>query len=128
MRGKRRAPASDVSCTVQSLCLLEQRRGQYFILVLLIHYLNLPLHHLHLHSTHSSSGTLAVISPSSQDFSAPCLLSVSHSLSCEQCDLWTGRKQCVCVIAQLWSRWRRGASITHPVTKISIDFLSSLVF
>lgn len=74
--------------------------------------------------THSSSGTLAVIRPGSQDFSPPRLLSVSHSLSCERRDLWTNRKQCARVIARLRLGRRRGASIRHlpDVTVISIDF------
>lgn len=63
--------------------------------------------------THSSSGTLAAIRLGVRKTSLlpACCFSVSHSLSCERPDLWANRKRCARVIAQLRSRWRRGASI-----------------
>lgn len=101
-----------------SQCLSVERRtgveegGQYFILVSLIHSLNLPSTSTH-PPTHSSSGTLAAIRLGVRKTSLlpACCFSVSHSLSCVRPDLWANRKRCARVIAQLRSRWRRGASI-----------------
>lgn len=118
-REKRRARDSDVSCAAQSLAMFISGEedgsgggGQYFILVSLIHSLNLPSTSTH-PPTHSSSGTLAAIRLGVRKTSLlpACCFSVSHSLSCERPDLWANRKRCARVIAQLRSRWRRGASI-----------------
>lgn len=128
-KGETRARASDVSCTAQSLRMFvgeKRRKGSVFH----------PCQSYPLSqstpatstSIHSSSGTLAVISPSSQDFSQsrPSLPALSVTFFV----LWAlwfmdgHRKQCVRVIARLRSRLRRGTSIRRPaaVTEISINF------
>lgn len=126
-RGKRRARGPQMCPALHNLheCLSEERRGA--VLHLCQSYpqsQSTSTAPASTSPTHSSSGTLAVIRPGSQDFSPPRLLSVSHSLSCERRDLWTNRKQCARVIARLRSGRRRGASIRHlpDVTVISIDF------
>lgn len=137
-QGKRRARGPQMCPALHNLheCLSEERRGA--VLHLCQSYpqsqststatTSTSPTHSPPHPPNSSSGTLAVIRPGSQDFSPPRLLSVSHSLSCECCDLWTNRKQCARVIARLRSGRRRGASIRHlpDVTVISIDFFCRL--
>lgn len=130
-RGKRRARGPQMCPALHNLheCLSEERRGA--VLHLCQSYpqtQSTSTAPTSTSPTHSSSGTLAVIRPGSQDFSPPRLISVSHSLSCERRDLWTNRKQRARVIARLRSGRRRGASIRHlpDVTVILIDFFCCL--
>lgn len=102
VQGKTRARASDVSRTAQSLRMFvgEEEGGSISFVSVLSAVSIYPCHlHLHLHPLllrHFGSDQLPVHKTRLRA-APPCLLSVSHSLSCERCDLWTDTGSSVCV-------------------------------